>query len=188
MVYFLLSFCVAIEMVPSVMFFRYGYSSASLDVCIQIRHKPVIASHLQILWVFTVFNHDTSFRLLLKSHLYIQDLSLGTRFPNSISIFRLFFFFFFFFAYCNQYARYSTFSSFNFLLVCLSFFKSSPVHARVLFTDKDPVKFFSLIKFYGQILIRRHESSLGIQLKKLSAIDHYCFMPFKRQFTPLLKI
>ena len=139
MVYFLLSFCVAIEMVPSVMFFRYGYSSASLDVCIQIRHKPVIASHLQILWVFTVFNHDTSFRLLLKSHLYIQDLSLGTRFPNLISIFRLFIYFFFFFAYCNQYARYSTFSSFNFLLVWLSFFKSSPVHARVLFTDKDPV-------------------------------------------------
>ena len=95
MVYFLLSFCVAIEMVPRVMFFRYPYSSASLDVCIQIRHKPVIASHLQILWVFTVFNHDTSFRLLLKSHLYIQDLSLGTRFPNSISIFRLFIFFFF---------------------------------------------------------------------------------------------
>ena len=97
MVYFLLSFCVAIEMVPRVMFFRYRYSSASLDVCIQIRHKPVIASHLQILWVFTVFNHDTSFRLLLKSHLYIQDLSLGTRFPNSISIFRLFIYLFIFF-------------------------------------------------------------------------------------------
>ena len=140
MVYFLLSFCVAIEMVPSVMFFRYRYSSASLDVCIQIRHKPVIASHLQILWVFTVFKHDTSFRLLLKSHLYIQDLSLGTCFPNAISIFWLFIYlFFFFFAYCNQYARYSTFSSFNFLLVWLSFFKSSPVHARVFFTDKDPV-------------------------------------------------
>lgn len=87
---------------------------------------------------FTVFNHDTSFRLLLKSHLYIQDLSLGTRFPNLISIFQLFIFFFFF-AYCNHYARYSTFSSFNFPLVWLSFFKSSPVHARVLFTDKDPV-------------------------------------------------
>ena len=142
MVYFLLSFCVAIEMVPRLMFFRYRYSSASLDVCIQIRHKPVIASHLQILWVFTVFNRDTSFRLLLKSRLYIQDLSLGTRFPNSISIFRLFsciFFLVVFFAYCNQYARYSTFSSFNFLLVWLPFFKSSPVHARVLFTDKDPV-------------------------------------------------
>ena len=138
MVYFLLSFSVAIEMVPSVMFFRHRYSSTSLDICIQIRHKLVIPSHLQILWVFTVFNHDTSFRLLLKSHLYIQDLSLGTRFPNLISIFQLFIFFFFF-AYCNHYARYSTFSSFNFPLVWLSFFKSSPVHARVLFTDKDPV-------------------------------------------------
>ena len=139
MVYFLLSFCVAIEMVPRVMFFRYRYSSASLDVCIQIRHKPVIASHLQILWVFTVFKHDTSFRLLLKPHLYIQDMSLGTAFRIQLAYSGYLFYFFFFFAYCNQYARYSTFSSFNFLLVWLSFFKSSPVHARVFFTDKDPV-------------------------------------------------
>ena len=97
MVYFLLSFCVAIEMVPSVMFFRYRYSSASLDVCIQIRHKPVIASHLQILWVFTVFNHDTSFRLLLKSHLYIQDMSLGTAFRIQLAYSGYLFIFFFFF-------------------------------------------------------------------------------------------